>query len=134
MASAALDRRLMDFIRAIARGHVSAVKGALAAEPALATASVAPRSPRQEAASYFLNEMSHYAYGGDPALHGAAAAFRRRIAEMLVAKGASVSARNRRGAQPLHYAADGNREPLAQADIIGYLLSIGADANARDKS
>src|SRR5262245_55249822 len=135
MPATALDRRLMDLIRAIARAQAGAVRSALAAEPSLATASVARGATRQEASSYFLDEIAHYVYGGDTALHVAAAAFRRPIAELLVASGASVSARNRRGAQPLHYAADANRfEPLAQADIISYLLSVGADANARDKS
>src|SRR5205085_10813209 len=62
-------------------------------------------------------------------------AFQRPMAELLVARGADWRAANRRGAQPLHYAADANRwEPTAQADIIGYLLSIGADPNALDKS
>jgi hypothetical protein len=127
------DRRFMDFIRAIARGDD--VKAALAADSSLATASAIAGASREKARSYFLDEIAHYVYAGDTALHVAAAAFRTPIAELLVAHGASVDARNRRGAQPLHYAADANRfDPLAQGDIIRYLLSIGADANARDKS
>ena len=40
---------------------------------------------------------------------------------------------NRRGAAPLHYAADANRwHPKAQAETITYLLSAGADVNAQD--
>src|SRR5205823_10013166 len=65
----------------------------------------------------------------------AAAAFRRPIAELLVAHGAGCHARNRRGAEPLHYAADANRwDPTAQAEMIEYLLSVGADPNALDRS
>jgi hypothetical protein len=44
-------------------------------------------------------------------------------------------ARNRRGAEPLHYAADANRwDPIAQADTIDYLISVGANPNALDHS
>jgi ankyrin repeat protein len=65
----------------------------------------------------------------------AAAAFRRRVAELLVAHGADCRAKNRRGAEPLHYAADANRwDPRAQAEVIEYLMSIGADPNALDSS
>src|SRR4029077_220015 len=57
------------------------------------------------------------------------------IAELLIAHGADCRAPNRRGAEPLHYAADANRwEPKAQAEIIDYLLSVGADPNALDRS
>jgi hypothetical protein len=65
----------------------------------------------------------------------AAAAFRRPVAELLIAHGANVRARNRLGAEPLHYAADANRwNPAAQAETIEYLISIGADPNALDNS
>src|SRR5437773_11053137 len=65
----------------------------------------------------------------------AAAAFRRPMAELLIGHGAHCRARNRRGAEPLHYAADANRwEPTAQAETIEYLLSVGADPNALDRS
>ena len=57
----------------------------------------------------------------------AAAAFSRPMAGLLMAHGADCRARNRRGAEPLHYAADGGRrEPRAQADVIEYLISMGA--------
>src|SRR5207237_4246220 len=63
-----------------------------------------------------------------------AAAFDRSVARLLVERGADCRARNRRGAQPLHHAADANHwDPPAQARIIQYLLSVGADANAVDR-
>jgi ankyrin repeat protein len=65
----------------------------------------------------------------------AAAGCRRAIAELLVANGANCRARNRRGAEPLHYAAEGNgRDPAAQAQTIDYLISAGADPNAVNNS
>jgi Ankyrin repeats (3 copies)/Ankyrin repeat len=74
-------------------------------------------------------------YAGDTALHLAAAAFSRPVAELLVSGGADCLARNRRGAEPLHYAADANRfEPDAQAAVIDYLCLVGADPNALDNS
>jgi hypothetical protein len=105
----------------------------LAASPALATTSSDVGATRQEASTFFFTEIAHYLYAGDTALHMAAAAFRRRVAELLVAHGADCRARNRRGAEPLHYASDANRwDPTAQAETIEYLISIGADPNALD--
>jgi ankyrin repeat protein len=78
-------------------------------------------------------------YGGDTALHVAAAGHRPELAHLLLSAGADVSARNRRGAQSLHYAADGtpggtNWNPHAQAATIACLLEAGADPNAADGS
>jgi ankyrin repeat protein len=88
---------------------------------------------RHKAKAYFFAAISHYMYAGDTALHMAAAAFRRQVAEVLICHGADCRAKNRRGAEPLHYAADANRwEPLDQADVIEYLTSIGADPDALD--
>jgi len=57
----------------------------------------------------------------------------------LLAMGAGVDARNRRGAEPLHYAADGSPgsdswNPAAQAAVIAALIAAGADPNATDTS
>ena len=94
---------------------------------------------REDAKTHFLVAIRHYAYGGDTALHIAAAAYRRELAELLVARGADVRARNRRGAEPLHYAADGGPggerwDPVAQVEVITYLIAAGADPNALDNS
>jgi len=83
--------------------------------------------------------IHHYVYAGDTALHVAAAAHHRGLAESLVAQGVTVRARNRRGAEPLHYAADGspgadNWDSYAQEELIAYLIEAGAHPNAIDKS
>lgn len=65
----------------------------------------------------------------------AAAGFKFEIAQILIDRGASCAARNRRGAEPLHYASDCNTwNPAAQVAVIECLLRAGADPNALDKS
>ena len=123
------------FIRLIIDGDTKEVSRRLAANPALATTPAQVGATRQNATDFFFKEIAHYLYAGDTPLHIAAAAFRRPIARLLVARGADCHATNRRGATPLHYAADANHwNPAAQAQIITYLLSIGADPNAPDKT
>src|SRR4051812_25844933 len=95
-----------DFIRHVVNGDIGEVSRRLAASPALATAPAEIGATRQSAPDYFFTEIAHYLYAGDTALHMAAAAFRRPVAELLVAHGANCHATNCRGAQPLHYAAD----------------------------
>lgn len=125
----------LDFVRLVIGGDVNDVSRRLRAAPALATMALPVGARSQKATDPFFAEICHYIYGGDTALHMAAAAFSRSMAELLVAHGADCRAKNRRGAEPLHYAADANRsEPRAQARVIEYLISIGADPNALDKS
>ena len=125
----------LDFIRHVVKGELDEVSGLLAARPSYATAPSDVGASRQDASNFFFSEIAHYLYAGDTALHMAAAAFRRPVAKLLVAHGADCRARNRRGAEPLHYAADANRwDPTAQAETIAYLLSVGADPNALDSS
>jgi ankyrin repeat protein len=98
-----------------------------------------PRLAQERAAhSEFFDEILHLMYEGDTALHMAAAAYQEHIARELIAKGADVRAKNRRGAEPLHYAADGvpgsrGWNPPAQASIIACLIAAGADPNALNK-
>jgi hypothetical protein len=87
----------------------------------------------------YLDEIGHHLYAGDTPLHVAAAAYRVPMIWELVACGADVRARNRRGAEPLHYAADGipgspNWNPCAQRETVEALLAAGADSNATDRS
>jgi len=124
----------LDFVRVVVAGDIDEVSRRLAASPALATRSSDVGATRQESADFFFADIAHYLYEGDTALHMAAAAFRRPVAELLVAHGADCRAKNRREAEPLHYAADANRrDPTAQAEMITYLISIGADPNALNR-
>lgn len=123
----------LDFVRHVVKGDIDEVSRRLRAAPSLATFSSDVGATRQQASTFFFTEIAHYLYAGDTALHMAAAAFRRPVAELLVAHGADCRAKNRRGAEPLHYAADANRwDPTAQAETIQFLLSTGADPNARN--
>src|SRR6478736_3250377 len=125
----------LDFVRLVVSGNIDQVSRHLARHPHLAVTSSEVGATRQESSSFFFADIAHYLYAGDTALHMAAAAFRCRVAELLVAGGADCRARNRRGAEPLHYAADANHwDPTAQAETIEYLLSAGADPNASDKN
>lgn len=125
----------LDFIRLVVNGEIDKVSHCLSASPLLATTPTDFGAERHGAPNFFFREIAHYLYAGDTALHMAAAAFQSLIAKLLVAHGANCHARNRRGAEPLHYASDANHwAPAAQAATIEYLLSVGADPNALDKS
>src|SRR6187200_2392997 len=116
---------LLEFVRLVVDGDVKETSRRLAGTPGLATAAASVGATREGSSTFFFADIKHYMYAGDTALHMAAAAFKRPIAEMLV----------RHGAEPLHYAADANHwDPAAQADTIEYLISAGADPNAVDDS
>jgi ankyrin repeat protein len=107
--------------------------------PQLARLAITVGASRQVPGPYFFEGIAHYVYAGDTALHVTAAAYELEIAEQLVSSGANVSARNRRGAEPLHYAADGIPgsdawHPDAQYAILEFLIGAGADPNSEDKS
>jgi hypothetical protein len=133
LAATIVTSVFLDFVRVVVDGDIDEVSRRLAGSPALATTSSDAGASRQDASTFFFADIAHYLYRGDTALHMAAAAFRRPVAELLVAYGADCRARNRRSAEPLHYAADANRwNPTVQAETIEYLVSIGADPNAVD--
>jgi ankyrin repeat protein len=136
---AVTDSRFAALVRAIATGDAAAVPRMLAASPDLARVQAANGASRQNATDYYLDQIKHYLYAGDTALHIAAAAHRVELVRTLIAAGGDVRARNRRGAEPLHYAADGTPglpvwKPSAQAATIALLIKAGADPNALDKS
>lgn len=125
-------------MRAIAAREHGRARGLLRHDPALAVATLGAGATRATARDYFFDDIRHYAYRGDSALHVAAAAHDVTIARALVRFGASVAVRNRRDAEPLHYAVDGGPgiagfQPTAQVAVVKYLLAIGADPNARDR-
>ena len=129
----------MTLVRAISAGDAATASRLLAESPGLAKERVENGATRQLSNPYYLKEISHYVYAGDTALHIAAAAYQPQIARQLIAVGADVRARNRRGAEPLHYAADGapgspSWNPHAQVAIIANLIEAGANPNAVDQS
>ena len=133
------DGALLALFAAIASGSDVTVARMLDHEPALATRALRVGATRQDPNPYFLLPIRHYVYAGDTGLHVAAAAYRLGPAESLVARGAAVRARNRRGAEPIHYAADGHIGPddvdtNAQGELIAYLIGAGADPDAVDGS
>ena len=133
------DDALLALFDAIASGDHLEIERRLDSSRGLASCPIRTGASRQDAESYFLAAIRHYVYAGDTALHIAAAAHQRELAESLVARGADVRARNRRGAEPLHYAADGSPgaehwDPVRQREVIAYLIEAGADPNALDKS
>ena len=133
------DAPLMTFARAIAQGDQARVSGLLAAGPELALTRLAVGATRRGGERYFLDEIDHHVYAGDTALHVAAAAYEADLVRELVNVGAIVAAANRRGAEPLHYAVDGNPgsarwNPVAQAATVLRLVELGADPNAVDRN
>ena len=133
------DRPLLALCHAIATRNLSDVERRLDSSPDLAARLFQIGASRHDADGYFLDAISHYVYRGDTALHVAAAAHQREVAASLVARSGVVRARNRRGAEPLHYAADASPgtdwwDPDAQREVIRFLVQHGADPNALDTS
>ena len=133
------DGALLALFAAIASRDDAGVTRMLEQTPGLATHPLRVGASRHDPRPYFLIPIRHHVYAGDTALHAAAAAHHRGLAATLVAQGAAVRARNRRGAEPLHYAADGHPgadfvDPNAQRAVISYLIDAGADPDATDKS
>lgn len=130
------DDSLLVLFAAIASCDHVGVTRMLHHTPALVTVPLRVGASRQDPRPYFLMPVRHYVYAGDTALHVASAANDRELAESLVTQGAAVRAHNRRGAEPLHYAADGgpDADSSAQRELISFLIDAGADPNALDKS
>ncbi len=128
-----MNRTFPAFVRAVIDGENDVVSRLLTANPEFATHRLEIGATRRTASEFFYQDIAHYMYQGDTALHMAAAAFRRPSVELLVHSGAALGVKNRRGAEPLHYAADTNHwNPAAQSETIEYLLSVGANPNAAD--
>jgi ankyrin repeat protein len=123
------DGSLTSLLVAIANFDHKAVVGLLGATPSLATARLA------RADEFFVAERLAQVYEGDTALHAAGFSYDREMARDLIARGAQIRARNRRGGEPLHAAVIGvpgtaSWHPTRQRDVILYLIEAGADPNA----
>jgi ankyrin repeat protein len=131
---------LFAFFRVIALGDTAEVSRMLQSSGnRMALQAIRHGSSREDSKTYFIDAIQHHVYAGDTGLHIAAAAYHRSIAQLLITGGASVRARNRRGAEPLHYAADGapdrhDSAADAQREVVAYLVANGADPNTRDMS
>ena len=131
------DKVLVGLMRTIVAGDAEAVRKELARMPLLAGAAIEVGATRRAAKPFFLAEITHYVYGGDTALHVAAAAYQTEIVRLLLKAASDPSARNKRGQEPLHYASDGVPgskawNPKAQAKTIALLVKAGADPNTTD--
>jgi ankyrin repeat protein len=129
----------MSLVRAIVSDDGPEVARLLEASPILARECLAVGATRGTAPDFYFGEINHYLIAGDTPLHAAAAGYRNDIARALIKNGANVNAENRRGATPIHYAADGGPvfrswNPEAQAEMIALLIKNGASPNALDKS
>jgi hypothetical protein len=130
---------LMKLVKSIVAGDAGLASQLLSVSPDLASAAFHQGATRENSAAFFLIEIGHYIYAGDTALHLAAAAHRHKMMRKLIGAGADVRAKNRRGATPLHYAADGmpgspSWNPRAQALAVARLIDAGADPDASDSS
>jgi ankyrin repeat protein len=129
------DFHFLDLVHAIVAGDARKTDEFLDSSPILVHHRAVVGATRRGAEPYFFKPIAHYMYAGDTALHMAAAGFKHEIAQTLIDRGADCSARNRRGAEPLHYAADANVwNPTAQTATIDCLVRAGSDPNASDKN
>ncbi len=131
------DQELRRLVDAIVADEESVFAQLIDGSAGLAKAEFSGGATRQgkDLDQYFLNEIGHWIYSGDTALHFAAASYRCTLADRLLKAGASVRAKNRRGSEPLHRAAVGSPgserwDPAAQTATIRSLISAGADPNA----
>ena len=119
----------MSLLSAIASLDHKTSLSLLGTTPSLITAKLERRD------EFFLAERRAQVYEGDTALHAAAFSYDVDMARHLMAGGADIRARNRRGAEPLHAAVTGSPgsptwNPARQRDIVLYLIDAGADPNA----
>ena len=117
-------------IRTIGSGQSDLVASMLHDAPALAVMRLDRRT------EFFVPWCHAQVYEGDTLLHAAAFAYEAGLCRLVIALGADVRARNRRGAEPLHAAAIGapgssNWNPARQVETIAFLIDAGADPNAK---
>lgn len=131
--------KFKELLSAIIEDDLSAVQKLLSVTPSMANCQLESGATRQNPTDFFVEKFGHYIYSGDTALHVSAMAYNAKVSELLIENGADVRAKNRRGAEPLHYACDGspNRStwnPDAQYLTVSKLIKFGACPNCMDKS
>jgi hypothetical protein len=135
---ASSDHALRQFVATIVADNQREFTRLLDASPELAMASFQSGATREDPSPYYLDAIGRYIVAGDTALHIAAAAYRTKMARLLIDAGANVHAVDRHGEQPIHAAAvgiPGSRmwNPSAQAATLFCLVQAGADPNSADK-
>src|SRR3954454_9737707 len=88
------DGDLLALFSAITSGDLREVTRRLDSADELVTRPIRIGASRNGPEGYFLDSIRHHVYAGDTALHVAAAAHQRAIAESLVERGANVRAAN----------------------------------------
>lgn len=127
----ARKRGLVDLLEALVEDEDEAVR-LVRAVPELARSRVSE--------GRFFEEVPHWVYVGDTALHLAAAALKPAGVEALLRAGADPNAENRRGALALHYACDPRPgsgktwDPARQRRVIELLLDAGSKIEHREKA
>jgi len=133
--SDASNKNWAALVKSIVAGKTAQVLQIVEASPELVQKPAPTGASREAASQYFFPEIRHYLYAGDTALHMAAAGFKFELVQILIDHGAEYGAKNRRGAEPLHYASDCNTwNPDAQVATIECLIRAGANPNATDAS
>ena len=118
---------------AISKDDRAAVKQLIKQNPTLTTEAI-------QVAKLYQNEIFHWIYVGDTALHLASAGYRVEIVRSLLSARADPNAAtNHRRSSPLHYASDGYIIDPAwnearQLKTIATLLDAGARINSQDKN
>jgi hypothetical protein len=125
----AATQSLTSLLLAIAHSDHTTAVAFLDATPSPATAALARHDES------FLAERVAQVYDGDTALHAAAFSYDPEMARELIARGADIRARNRRGAEPLHAAVIGGPgsatwDPTRQRSVILALIEAGAHPDA----
>lgn len=131
--------QLVELLHVIIANDLAQLQKILTESPRFASGSLSKGATRQEPAEYFIDELKHYLYAGDTALHVAAMAYKFDAIDLLIQLGGCIDARNRRGAQAVHYACDGNPnfdfwDADAQYKTVCRLIQFGADPNSLDRS
>src|SRR6185312_2930002 len=94
------DKSLRQLVDAIVASDGAVFSDLLDGSPGLAAASFKMGASRQgPTTACFINEIGHYIYSGDTALHFAAASYRKVMVKKLIKARANVRARNRRGCE-----------------------------------